>query len=98
MRKQLVIGIFALMFTLTAAAGAQEDKSKRPSPPGTAEATLQGKKIKIDYSRPYLKGRHVGQELAQAQSVANHYFRQVWREIADQAQTFGARFQNKLVE
>ena len=79
MRKQLVIGIFALMFTLTAAAGAQEDKSKRPSPPGTAEATLQGKKIKIDYSRPYLKGRHVGQELAP--------FGRVWRTGANEATT-----------
>jgi len=41
-----------------------EDKSKRPSPPGAAEVTLKGKKITIDYSRPFLKGRHVGQELA----------------------------------
>ncbi len=36
---------------------AQEDKSKRPSPPGTAEVTLKGKKITIDYSRPSLRGR-----------------------------------------
>jgi hypothetical protein len=31
---------------------AQQDKSKRPSPPGQAEVTLNGKQITIDYSRP----------------------------------------------
>ena len=53
------------------------DKSKRPSPPGTAEVTLKGKKITIEYSRPYLKGRHVGQELAP--------FDKVWRTGANEA-------------
>jgi len=57
-----------------------QDKSKRPSPPGTAEVTLKGKKITLDYSRPYLKGRHVGQELAP--------FGQVWRTGANEATTF----------
>ena len=54
-----------------------QDKSKRPSPPGTAEVTLKGKKIAIDYSRPYLKGRKVGQELAP--------YGQVWRTGANEA-------------
>jgi len=54
-----------------------QDKSKRPSPPGTAEVTLKGKKITIDYSRPYLKGRKVGQELAP--------YGQVWRTGANEA-------------
>jgi len=55
----------------------QQDKSKRPSPPGTAEVTLKGKKITIDYSRPYLKGRKVGQELAP--------YGKVWRTGANEA-------------
>jgi len=93
MRSRYLIALFTIAFTLAAVAQqpqpqAQEqtqqkppeDKSKRPSPPGTAEVTLKGKKITIDYSRPYLKGRHVGQELAP--------FGQVWRTGANEATTF----------
>jgi hypothetical protein len=54
-----------------------QDKSKRPSPPGTAEVTLKTKKITIDYSRPSLKGRKVGQELAP--------YGKVWRTGANEA-------------
>ena len=61
------------------AQGAQQDKSKRPSPPGTAEVALKGKKITIDYSRPFLKGRHVGQELAP--------YGKIWRTGANEATT-----------
>jgi len=93
MRSRYLIALFTIAFTLAAIAQqpqpqAQQqtqqkppqDKSKRPSPPGTAEVTLKGKKITIDYSRPYLKGRHVGQELAP--------FGQVWRTGANEATTF----------
>lgn len=54
-----------------------EDKSKRPSPPATAEVTLKNKKVIIDYSRPSLKGRKVGQELAP--------YGKVWRTGANEA-------------
>jgi hypothetical protein len=54
-----------------------QDKSKRPSPPGTAEVTLKNKEIIIDYSRPSLKGRKVGQELAP--------YGKVWRTGANEA-------------
>lgn len=37
----------------------QEDKSKRPSPPGTAQVTLKGRTITIDYSRPFMRGRKI---------------------------------------
>ena len=93
MRRTYLVTLFALSFTIAAIAQLPqpqpqqetqqrppEDKSKRPSPPGTAEVTLKGKKITIDYSRPYLKGRHVGQELAP--------FGQVWRTGANEATTF----------
>lgn len=53
------------------------DKSKRPSPPGTAEVTLNGKKITIDYSRPSLRGRKVGTDLAP--------YGKVWRTGANEA-------------
>jgi len=78
-KKYLAVGV-SLMLAAAALAVAQppqQDKSKRPSPPGTAEVTLKGKKITIDYSRPYLKGRKVGQELAP--------YGKVWRTGANEA-------------
>ncbi|MFL6390241.1 MAG: DUF2911 domain-containing protein [Terriglobales bacterium] len=78
-RKQLAVGV-SLIVLIAAMAMAQqqpEDKSKRPSPPATAEVTLKNKKITIDYSRPSLKGRKVGQELAP--------YGKVWRTGANEA-------------
>ena len=78
-RSYLAIGVScALLFAVMAVA--QQDKSKRPSPPATADVTLKGKKISIDYSRPSLKGRKVGQELAP--------YGKVWRTGANEATTF----------
>src|SRR5260370_35372404 len=59
MRSNLIRIAFAFVLFLSAAlvASSQADKSKRPSPPGTAEVTLKGKRITIDYSRPSLRGR-----------------------------------------
>src|SRR5579864_9401806 len=56
-----------------------EDKSKRPSPPGTADCTINGKKVTIDYSRPFLKGRKLGTDLAP--------YGKVWRTGANEATT-----------
>jgi hypothetical protein len=56
---------------------ASQDKSKRPSPHDKTEVTLKGKKITIEYGRPFLKGRKVGQELAP--------YGKVWRTGADEA-------------
>jgi hypothetical protein len=71
------------MTTLIAAATllvfAQQDKSKRPSPPATAEAMVTGKKISIDYSRPSLKGRKVFGGIVP--------YGQVWRTGANEATT-----------
>src|SRR5215469_9633210 len=85
MRKTFLVTLFTLAFALAAIAQQTqqqppENRSTRPSPPGTAQVTLKGKRITIDYSRPYLKGRHVGQELAP--------FGQVWRTGANEATTF----------
>ena len=78
-RKQLAVGVSLVMLIAAIAAAQQtpEDKSKRPSPPATAEVTLKNKKITIDYSRPSLKGRKVGQELA--------LYGKVWRTGANEA-------------
>lgn len=79
MKKTAVVLLFILSITLFAAA--QQDKSKRPSPPAQAKCSLQdGKTITVDYSSPRLKGRKVGGEVAP--------FGQVWRTGANEATTF----------
>ena len=77
-RKYLAVGVsFIVLIGVLAIAQQPEDKSKRPSPPATAAVTLKGKKVTIDYSRPSLKGRKVGKELAP--------YGQVWRTGANEA-------------
>jgi len=78
-RKRLATGVSLVMLiaVLGMAQQPSQDKSKRPSPPGTAEVTLKNKEITIDYSRPSLKGRKVGQELAP--------YGKVWRTGANEA-------------
>lgn len=78
-RKQLVVGVLLVLLVamMAMAQQAPEDKSKRPSPHDKTEVTLKGKKITIEYGRPYLKGRKVGQELAP--------YGKVWRTGADEA-------------
>lgn len=83
MRKAIAtVSVLCLALALFALARhAQQDKSKRPSPP--AQATLDlggGKSITVDYSSPRLKGRHVGGEIAP--------FGKVWRTGANEATTF----------
>jgi hypothetical protein len=83
MRKAITIwSALCLGLILFSVAGhAQQDKSKRPSPPATASLDLGGgKSITIDYSSPRLKGRHVGGEIAP--------YGQVWRTGANEATTF----------
>ena len=79
-RKYLTVGVLVSLLMSAFLSFAQqppEDKSKRPSPPGVAEVSLKGKKITIDYGRPFLKGRKVGQELAP--------YGEVWRTGANEA-------------
>ena len=71
----------ALCFTLSAACSAQQDKSKRPSPPATAECMFTGgKTVIIDYSSPRAKGRKIYGALIP--------YGQVWRAGANEATTF----------
>jgi hypothetical protein len=78
-RKRLATGVSLVMLIAVLGMAQQppQDKSKRPSPPGTAEVTLKNKEITIEYSRPSLKGRKVGQELAP--------YGKVWRTGANEA-------------
>src|SRR3974377_69852 len=62
---------------------AQQDKSKRPSPPAKATLALGGgQSFTVDYSSPRLKGRSVGKEVAS--------YGQVWRTGANEATTLVA--------
>ena len=77
MRKQTTI-LMLLTFVALSVGAQQQDKSKRPSPPGTAEVTFaDGKKVTINYSRPYAKGRKIVGGLVP--------YDQVWRTGANEA-------------
>jgi len=61
---------------------AQEDKSKRPSPPAKVSATLKsGAHVSIDYSQPSVKGRVIGKDLEPMEG-------KVWRTGANEATIF----------
>ncbi|HRG52961.1 MAG TPA: DUF2911 domain-containing protein [Bacteroidia bacterium] len=71
----------AMLLLLTVAGNAQEDKSKRVSPPLEATATTDaGVKITINYSAPNVKGREIWGTLVE--------FDKVWRTGANEATTF----------
>jgi hypothetical protein len=59
---------------------AQQDKSKRPSPPAKAEFVVGAATITIDYSQPGVKGRKIWGELVP--------YDKVWRTGANEATTF----------
>jgi len=83
MRKVLTIGS-AILFTVAVAAialHAQQDKSKRPSPPATAKCDLpSGGSITVDYSSPRAKGRKIFGEVVP--------YGEPWRTGANEATTF----------
>jgi hypothetical protein len=60
---------------------AQDDKSKRPSPPATVkETTTKGVAISIEYSQPSVKSREIGKDIAP--------YGKVWRTGANEATVF----------
>ena len=73
----LIVGLF-----LNLDSKAQQDKSKRPSPPAKVSQTLSsGAEISVDYSQPSLKGR----ALSTLAPVGK-----VWRTGANEATVFEA--------
>ena len=81
MKNKLGIGAVVATIVLTAfLAAAQQDKSKRPSPPAQATWDLGGGKgVTIDYSSPRAKGRKIYGGVVP--------FDQVWRTGANEATT-----------
>ncbi len=73
-----LICLIASTLTLAQQPPAQ-DKSQRPSPPGTADCTIHGKKVTISYSRPSIKGRKIMGDLVP--------YGKVWRTGANEATT-----------
>ena len=59
---------------------AQDDKSKRPSPPATATGKVSGATITINYSSPSVKGRKIWGDLVP--------YDKVWRAGANEATIF----------
>ncbi|HTR26816.1 MAG TPA: DUF2911 domain-containing protein [Terriglobales bacterium] len=83
MKKLALIPAVLLVVASVAPAQMNQDKSKRPSPPASAECKFSdGKTVKIDYSSPRAKGRKIFGELVP--------FGEVWRTGANEATTFVA--------
>ena len=82
MRKVLLLGsVLVLAAAAAVRIHAQQDKSKRPSPPATAKCDLPGgKSLSIDYSSPRAKGRKVFGGIVP--------YGEVWRSGANEATTF----------
>jgi len=79
--KKMVTTFLVATTLLTSVSFAQDDKSKRPSPPATASATTSdGNTITIDYSQPSIKGRTIGADIAP--------FGKVWRTGANETTVF----------
>src|SRR5215470_14452765 len=78
--KLAIIAAVAAIFSIVFVAAAQQDKSKRPSPPAQAAWDLGGgKSVTIDYSSPRAKGRKIYGGLVPLD--------QVWRTGANEATT-----------
>lgn len=82
--KKMIASTAAMLFLLTvisASTPAQQDKSKRPSPPASADCALAaGKTIHVDYSSPRMRGRKIYGGLVP--------WDKVWRAGANEATTF----------
>lgn len=81
MKKILMFSLILTTLFTSFKSFAQDDKSKRPSPPAKVSETASGgNTITIDYGQPSLKGRAVGKELAP--------YGKVWRTGANEATVF----------
>ncbi|MCL4637814.1 MULTISPECIES: DUF2911 domain-containing protein [Olivibacter] len=79
MKRNLILGAILLFMGL--GVYAQQDKSKRASPPDSLRITTSsGVTISINYSRPSVKGRTVGEDIAPVGKI--------WRTGANEATTF----------
>ena len=59
MKRNAVLILSVVVLFSSLSAYAQQDKSKRKSLPAVAEGTIDGIKVKVDYSQPEAKGRKI---------------------------------------
>jgi len=79
--QQILTAVFCAVFLISGIeVFAQQDRSKRPSPPDTVSQKIQNVNIEIAYSRPSVKGRQIWGTLVP--------YDKVWRTGANEATTF----------
>ena len=82
MNKSIKFLLLVAALCSTVMSRAQQDKSKRKSPPATVSQQIKsGATITIEYSQPSLNGRTIGQDVEPMQG-------KVWRMGANEATTF----------
>ena len=82
MKKLLALALMSSMLFSAVTVFAQQDKSKRKSPPAKVSETLKsGATISIDYSQPSLNGRTIGTDVEPKSG-------EVWRMGANEATVF----------
>ncbi len=81
MKYLLLINMLGLFLFATLNSNAQQDKSKRPSPPAFVTQKAGDVNISIDYSQPSVKGRTIGKDLEPKAG-------EVWRTGANEATVF----------
>jgi hypothetical protein len=82
----MAASLFAVATLAPAQMGMSPDKSKRPSPPASAECKFSdGNTIKVDYSSPRAKGRKI---FGAASEKALVPYGEIWRTGANEATTF----------
>ncbi|HUN88119.1 MAG TPA: DUF2911 domain-containing protein [Terriglobales bacterium] len=87
MRKLTVVVLPIVLLAAAWAFAQQPDKSKRPSPPGTATVSFaDGKKITVDYSRPKINDPKTGQPRKIFGTLVP--YDKEWRTGANEATTF----------
>jgi hypothetical protein len=73
----LFIALTAILLGLSLSSVSLRPVQAQPSPRGSAEMTLNGSKISVDYGRPSMRGRKIMGELVP--------YGQVWRTGANRA-------------
>ncbi len=73
----VALALVSLGLSLAAQSDQPVQQQNRPSPPGSTEMQVNGKKIEINYGRPYRKGRKIFGDLVP--------YGQVWRTGANEA-------------
>ena len=82
----IVLALFAIATLASAQMDDSKDKSKRPSPPASAECKFSdGKTVKIDYSSPRAKGRKIFGTSGEKALVP---YGEIWRTGANESTTF----------